>query len=265
MAVRGVRVYGGRRVRRADRRSRDVLPAHAAASLRVGVRVAGGLVPLHRHDGSHHHALQPPAVRGPGCAGGCPEADPGGSGVPQMAHDHRRRRRRRRGPAGHPPGDGRLRQGAVRHPGRHAAGHQGHHARPLPPTREDPRGFRAPRPGGHRVGSPSSFAVRRPPHHLRSAQGCGQLHVGRGLQELLLAHAQGRHEGAHRRGYRSLHVRRGWVQQAARGHRRRRPAGGERRLALRPDGHVRGQAGPGRPGGHRRQRSHGASGAGHSR
>ena len=76
----------------------------------------------------------------------------GGPGVPQVAHDHRRRRRRRGGPTGHPPVDGRLRQSAVRHPGRHAAGHQGHHDGPLPPAREDPRGVRAPRPGGHRVG-----------------------------------------------------------------------------------------------------------------
>ena len=64
------------------------------------------------------------------------------------------------------------------------------------------------------------------------------------------------------RGHRALHVRRGRLQQEAGSDRRPRPAHRQRRVAVRPDRHVRGQAGAGRPLLHRRQRPHGPSGAG---
>ena len=59
---------------------------------------------------------------------------------------------------------------------------------------------------------------------LLAAQGRRRLHVRRGLPHLLLADAEGRDEGPDRAGHRAGDVRRGRLQQASGGDRRRRAA-----------------------------------------
>ena len=106
-----------------------------------------------------------------------------------------------------------------------------------------------------RLGRRPGGAYRRPAGDVRAAQGRRRFHVRRRLPHVLLADPEGGDEGSDQSGPRAVDVRRGRLQLAAGGHRRRRDPGGERHLAVRPDRHGRRQACAGRLRLHRRQRA----------